>query len=277
MRMQRGKVGNKEIKRKSENFTNFRFFFTYEEDFMPKNDYFQFKKFTIWQDRCAMKVSTDACILGALVEAENAQKALDIGTGTGLLAMFLAQKNPTLLITAIEIEPAAAEQAKDNFLRNGFEKQIKLIENAVQDFAKQANETLEKYNLYDLIICNPPYFVESTLSTNSAKNIARHNQTLSFPELAESARLLIAEKGKFWVILPIPEMQILQEKLKEKGLFPEKEISIRNFVERPAHRMISVFGKEKTGLETQELVIFEKPQTYTSQFVEHLKPYYLYL
>ncbi len=244
---------------------------------MPKNDYFQFKKFTVWQNRCAMKVSTDSCILGALTELENAQNALDIGTGTGLLAMFLAQKNLTLPITALEIEPAAAGQAKDNFLRNGFEKQIQLIEKAVQDFAKQNRETTEKPNLYDLIICNPPYFVESTLSANTAKNIARHNQTLSFSELAESVCLLLAKKGSFWVILPMPEMQILEKDLENKGLFIQKEIRIQNFADRKAHRIISVFGKEKTRLETAELIIFEKPQTYTAQFVEYLKPYYLYL
>lgn len=241
---------------------------------MPKNNYFQFKQFTIWQERCAMKVSTDSCILGAYAETDLAKNALDIGTGTGILAFFLAQKNETLPITALEIEPAAATQAQENIEKNKFN-HIVLFEKAVQDFAKQAEK--ENQEKYDLIVCNPPYFVESTLSKDEAKNMARHNQTLSFAELAESVAILLPEKGKFWVILPIPEMQLLQRELEAKRLFPQKEIHIRNFAERPAHRLISVFGKEKNSLKTEELIIFEKPQIYTPQFVEFLKPYYLYL
>lgn len=143
------------------------------------NDYFQFKQFTIRQERCAMKVGTDGVLLGAWTDVTHARRLLDIGTGTGLIAIMAAQRNPELIIDAIEIDPAAFEQARENANSTSWRERIHLFQGEVQAFAPP--------HKYDIIVCNPPFFINSTKNpelNRTLAGIAKHYHTRIFSKLA---------------------------------------------------------------------------------------------
>ncbi|MGN6568280.1 MAG: tRNA1(Val) (adenine(37)-N6)-methyltransferase, partial [Flavipsychrobacter sp.] len=140
------------------------------------NQYFQFKQFRIEQDKCAMKVSTDACIQGAWTPIhDHVRHVLDIGTGTGLLSLMLAQRDPRMHIDAVELDEQAATQAKENIVSSPFSERIDIIHGDAKEY--QANQQ------YDLIICNPPFFQNSLLGDNSKRNTARHTLSFSYEDL----------------------------------------------------------------------------------------------
>ena len=143
------------------------------------NDYFQFKQFTIRQEKCAMKVGTDGVLLGAWADVTQARRLLDIGTGTGLIAIMAAQRNPELIIDAIEIDPAAFEQARENANNTPWRERIHIFQGKVQTFAPAYK--------YDTIVCNPPFFINSTKNRHSIApwpGIAKHYRTRIFSRSA---------------------------------------------------------------------------------------------
>jgi tRNA1Val (adenine37-N6)-methyltransferase len=156
---------------------------------------FRFKHFIIKQERAAMKVCTDSCLFGSLIDSENIKNALDIGCGTGLLSLMVAQKNLKIQITALEIDQNAVFDAAENIHESPFLNQITLHHQTVQDFAKKSNEK------FDLIFCNPPFFQNNLKSDKIEKNIAHHAETLTFDDLAESIDVLLEEKGSAWILL----------------------------------------------------------------------------
>ena len=166
------------------------------------NSQFRFKKFTIEQDRCAMKVGTDGVLLGAWAEIASAERILDIGTGTGLIALMCAQRNELAQIHAIEIDSAAAEQAGENILNSQFSERIELQQVALQEF----NPSKE----YDAIICNPPFFNSGTNSPVAERNQARHTISLSISDLLLHASRLISESGRLHLILPLDNEEELK-------------------------------------------------------------------
>jgi tRNA1Val (adenine37-N6)-methyltransferase len=141
------------------------------------NSWFQFQQFRIHQDRCAMKISTDAVLLGTLTEAEHPVKILDIGTGTGVIALMLAQRFPSSWVDAVEIDQDAAEQAAENFRESQYAGRLGIFQGRIQDFPEE-----EKF---DLIVSNPPFFPDHLKSTDSKRNKALHTDELSFSELVE--------------------------------------------------------------------------------------------
>ena len=171
---------------------------------------FHFKQFTIHQDKCAMKVGTDGVLLGAWTNVENAVRILDIGTGTGLLALMLAQRAPNVLIDAIEIEENACIQATENVAESLWKDRINIIHRALQDF-----EPAEKY---DLIVSNPPYFLHSLKNPDTAKKTARHTDTLMPTELITHAKRLLNENGKLSVIYPTTEALLLIKEAEKSAL-----------------------------------------------------------
>lgn len=159
------------------------------------NEYFKFKKFTIMQDRCAMKVGTDGVLLGAWVDTEGATRIADIGTGTGLIAIMLAQKSEAI-ITGIELDKDAAVQAQENMSRTEWSDRLSVINADINDFYAGHIEE------YDLIVSNPPFFKEDTKGHHEKRNIARHTDGLDFNSLAKAASFMLADGGSFCVILP---------------------------------------------------------------------------
>lgn len=156
---------------------------------------FRFKQFTVHQQRSAMKVGTDGVLVGAWATVRATDRAvLDIGTGTGLLALMLAQRNPEAQVVAVEIDAESAAQARENVAGSLWRDRIRVEECAVQEFSAEQK--------FDLIVSNPPYFVDSLKCPDGSRNMARHTDTLSFAELMQAAERLLAPEGRFAVIVP---------------------------------------------------------------------------
>jgi tRNA1Val (adenine37-N6)-methyltransferase len=233
------------------------------------NSFFEFKQFTIHQDNCAFKVTTDACILGAYPELFQPEKICDIGAGTGILTLMLAQKYPGAMIDAIEIEPLAAGQADENINSSPWENRISIFNESIQRFTKQ-----RKYK-YDMIICNPPYFEDHLMSKDQRKNLARHNYKLSLSELVECVQDLVIDKGFFYTILPPQSYEKLKSELENKGFNLYDKLEIISAPEKSLYRIVAGFCKMALKNKTKKLVIHHNNGEYTDAFKDLLKDYYL--
>ena len=201
------------------------------------NSWFQFQQFRVQQDRCAMKISTDAVLLGTLAYGHSPKQILDIGTGTGVIALMLAQRFPEAQVTALEIDPEAATQADQNFKESPFAERLKLIPTAFQDFSADTS--------FDLIVSNPPYFPDHLKSSDPKRNLALHTDSLSFETLLNHTSNLLAHAGQFWVILPPRQMGDFCKLAEEVLLFPNPKIQIQDTAYKPVHREIVSFSKIK--------------------------------
>ena len=231
------------------------------------NPYFKFKQFTVWHDRSSLRVCTEACLLGAYASVAGAKKGLDVGTGTGLLALMLAQRNENLHIDAIEIERSSVEQAQENVSQSPYAERIRVYETALQDWKPEKG--------YDLIISNPPFFENHLLSTNEIRNQALHTESLTLVELAMSVTQLLHKKGRFVVLLPPFETQKITELLQVKGLEPVKQLEVFQKENKPLFRKITTFSREKIPLIREKLTIHEEDGKYSEDFRTLLKDYYL--
>jgi tRNA1Val (adenine37-N6)-methyltransferase len=233
------------------------------------NNYFQFRQFKIEQDRCAMKVSTDACMQGAWTPAPSSIKtALDIGTGTGLLSLMLAQRNAVMKIDAVEIDPSAAEQAAENIAVSPWRDRIALIKADVRKYAFEKK--------YDLIICNPPFFINSLLSDKAERNLARHNLSLSFEDLLDVIKTNLNEEGYASILLPSAEHKIWKSLVAAKNWQINRELHIIPRAGQAANRVVSLCTHGQTTEITEEvLVIRDHTNHYTQEFRQLLSPFYL--
>lgn len=233
------------------------------------NNYFQFKQFLIEQDNCAMKVGTDSVLLAALTSVNNIKNALDIGTGTGILALMLAQKNPTLKFDAIEIDELAFLQANNNFSKSKFSAHIKPHLVALQQFV--ANKQ------YDLIITNPPYFISksnySIADLQRAK--ARHDNDLTFEELIDCVQKIMSPKGVFKLILPVHEAVIFKILALQKGLFCGESIFIKPKTSKPSNRVIMSFSNQNIVETESVFIIYNEDNTQTEAYKNLTSEYYL--
>lgn len=233
------------------------------------NSFFRFKQFRIDQEHCAMKVCTDSCLLGAYVKVQSAATVLDIGTGTGLLALMVAQKS-LAMIDAVEIEGNAFNQAKANFLRSRWKERLNIYHDSIQSFSQKATHT------YDLIISNPPFFSNQLKSGITNRNIALHSEALSFEELLKSVMKLLDKKGRFYVLLPAYEFGLLREKATEYNLHVNEVLEIKDRPTLPLLRIIAMFSFEKREVMRSQLVIKEQEGNYSEAFIGLLKDYYLH-
>ena len=186
---------------------------------------FAFKQFVIKQDQCAMKVGTDAVLLGAWVIPNGAINILDIGTGTGVIALMLAQKS-NADIFAIDMDKMAVEQAKINVDDSRFKNKISVSHQTFQDFVKS------EIPKFDLIVTNPPYFVDSLKNPDNNRSNARHTHVLPFTELIDGVKLVLGNKGKFCLILPKKEAETFRELAEIKGLHLSKLLRIRTRLDK---------------------------------------------
>ena len=203
---------------------------------------FTFKQFHIEQDQCAMKVGTDGVLLGSW--ANGGEHILDIGTGTGLLALMMAQRFEKSLIDAIEIEENAYQQAVQNVAKSVFKSKINIIHSSLQNFAKS------NINQYDSIICNPPYFVNSLKNNKKSKTIARHNDTLPFNELISLAYKLLKTEGTLSLVLPVNIFPLIETEADIYGFFLNRKISIKTTEKKQPKRVLVEYKKEPTQIET---------------------------
>lgn len=229
---------------------------------------FQFKQFKIEQDKAGMKVTTDACIFGAYLPVEEKKRIVDIGTGTGLLALMMAQRSYAQ-IEAVELDDAAFEQADDNVRNSKFSNQVTVVHQAIQSYAKAHLQE------YDLVISNPPFFNNHLKSSKETKNKALHTDTLSFDELLDAAKTMMAITGTFVVLLPEYESSLLVEMAQKKGLYQQRRFVIRHRKDAKILRIITTFGFDECMLEEEEFVIKNQDETYTEAFACLLGAYYL--
>lgn len=239
------------------------------------NSYFDFKQFRVAQDQCAMKVSTDACIQGAwlaqcFAETEPAS-VLDIGTGTGLLSLMLAQALPQSQISAIEINEQAFEQALLNVRQSPWPEQITVYHSALQEF--------EQDRVFEAIICNPPFFHNHLESEAEARRTARHSNSLSKEVLAAEAVRRLAPGGWLGVLYPVSEWKDWMKAAAEQGFYAHRQLWIQPHGLKPANRVVGLFCQQAIA-ETKEevLCIYESgTRNYTSEMIQLLKDYYLQL
>ncbi len=236
---------------------------------MP-NDYFEFKKFKIKQDKCAMKVGTDAVLLGSWVIPNGSSYILDIGTGTGIIALMLAQKS-TAQIIAIDIDKDSTEQAKLNVAESSYSASIKVVHSSFQELVKTSSQ---KYNL---IVTNPPYFIDSLKSLNDTRTIARHTDSLSFDDLLNGVKKLLDEKGKFCLILPKNEALKFREMAQVKGLYLSKLLRIRTRFEKDSEKrhLMQFEFKESEFSESTLVLESDSHRNYTPEYKELTKDYYI--
>jgi tRNA1Val (adenine37-N6)-methyltransferase len=237
------------------------------------NSFFQFKQFTIQQDRCAMKVCTDACILGAWVadkmEGAVVKNILDIGSGTGLLSLMLAQKIDAET-DAIEINEDAAIQAIENISGSAWAEKINVINISLQDIIPQKK--------YDLIICNPPFYENDLRSGDEHKNAAKHDLTLRLDELLLFVKKYLETEGYLFLLLPFHRTAYLERTVNEQGLFVQEKLLIKQSPGHAYFRSVFLISQRKTvTVSIDELIIHDNERQYTLAFQALLKDYYLKL
>lgn len=228
---------------------------------------FQFKQFSIKQNNTAMKVGTDGVLLGAWTETREGH-ILDIGTGTGLIAIMLAQQTKSALIDAIEIETEAHQQAKENIKACSWIDRIAAHNLSIQKFKSTTK--------YDLIISNPPFFIDSTKASKSNRNTARHTDCLSFEDLILSVISLLKPNGIFSVILPISEGEIFIELTTKKQLFLVRKCIIKPNPTTPPKRVLMEFSFQQKELIEENLTIETGTRhQYTKEYISLTKDFYL--
>ena len=235
---------------------------------MP-NQTFAFKQFKIVQDKCAMKVGTDAVLLGSCVNASNAKTILYIGTGTGIIAMMLAQKS-SARIDAIDIDLNAFIQATENVNDCNWKERIDIHHISLQQFAKESDHK------YDLIVSNPPYFVDSSKASEESRTNARHTDQLPFKDLLDGVLQLLNPNGKFYVILPTKESELFREHAEKHKLFLTKVTKVITRTDKPEKRLLMRFEFIQRAF-SEDSITIEKDErhSYTDEYKELTKDYYL--
>lgn len=231
------------------------------------NSWFQFQQFRIHQDRCAMKISTDAVLLGSLAKAENPEKILDIGTGTGVIALMLAQRFMNAKIQAVELDEDAASQALENFQESPFSNRMSLFQGRIQDFPFG--------DKFDLIVSNPPFFPDHLKSQDAKRNKALHTDELSFEELIKKTVQLLSSTGKFWAILPPRQMQDLESLAEKSGLFIFQKTKIKDSESKPVYREVGGFSFQDQGKNEDILILKDENLAYTPSYSSLLSGFLL--
>jgi tRNA1Val (adenine37-N6)-methyltransferase len=232
-------------------------------------DKFEFKQFAINQSKCAMKVGTDAVLLGAWVEINDAQNILDIGTGTGVIAIMMAQKSNADIV-ALDIDAIACEQSRENIQLSPWPNRIKVYNESLQHYASTFQLK------FDLIVSNPPYFVDAYKSAEEARNQARHTDQLPFIDLVKCAKHLLNPTGRICIILPTKESLKFRELAAAHHLYLTKITHVKTTQYKDEKRQLLQFELINKKLIEETLVIEqEERHCYSSEYRELTKDFYL--
>ena len=232
---------------------------------------FQFKQFSVNQDRCAMKIGTDGVLLGAWTPInKNPFSVLDIGTGTGIIALMLAQRCNAEQIDALEIDEEAYEQSVDNFENSPWSDRLFCFHAGLDEFVEEPEDE------YDLIISNPPFYTEDYKTENEQRDLARFADAMPFEDLIEAANLLLSENGIFSVIITFKQEDIFLALAKEYELYPFKITRVKGTPTTEIKRSLLAFSRnENTDALTDELVIETARHIYTPEYIALTKDFYL--
>lgn len=235
---------------------------------MP-NPYFTFKQFTVYHDRCAMKVGTDGVLLGAWTDVSNARRILDIGTGTGLIALMVAQRTAEAQITAIDIDTEAVNQARENVLSSPWKNRVGVM---LQDVCTYTSDTG-----FDTIVSNPPYFIDSLKCPDSQRTTARHTDTLDAYRLLEKVADLLTPDGRFSLILPTDQTDELLRIAETQGLYPSRWTQVITRPGLPPKRSLVEFRKTHQNYSVKELVVELDRHVYSEEYIALTREFYLKL
>jgi tRNA1Val (adenine37-N6)-methyltransferase len=239
------------------------------------NSYFQFKQFIIHQDRCAMKVTTDACLFGAWVAERGSHylgrthQVLDIGTGTGVLSLMYAQKNPSAAIEAIEMDAEACAQARENIAASPYPDQVTVFHADAKEFSFT--------HKYDVIFSNAPFYQNEIEPADERRNVALHGSGLVFDELASIVLENLSPHGQFYLLLPFKRNQEIKRLLLRRQLAAKNLVFVRQSTKHSFFRIIlsGCVGSMRDETSLEEISICNEQQNYTNQFRELLKDFYL--
>lgn len=233
------------------------------------NPYFQFKQFTVWHDRCAMKVGTDAVLLGSWMHVEGAKRLLDIGCGCGLIALMAAQRCTEGRVVAVEIDGEAASQAYDNVQKSPWKERVEVVHTDICDFLTEEG--------FDVIFSNPPYFVNSLKCPDKQRSNARHTDTLDFDALMQRVELLLNVDGEFSVVIPMEAVKALKASAISHRLYLSRETHVYTKPSAPAKRALLAFRRTlpNTLVVPQKLVIYSSPGEYGDEYKKMVNDFYL--
>ena len=233
------------------------------------NPYFQFQRFTVYHDKCAMKVGTDGVLVGAWANIDNANRILDIGTGTGLIALMAAQRTEAT-IDAIDVDDDACLQATENVQRSPFANRINILHTGLEDFLPG------QQGGYDRIVTNPPYFVDSLKCPNDKRNLARHTDTLSLDSLLTHGKRLLNPEGQLALILPFDQLNRLKALSQEKDLYLHRLTEVVPVEGGNPKRLLAELSPMPTLHPVYDrLVIENKDHHYTEPFVKLIREFYI--
>jgi len=246
------------------------------KNMLPENlRAFHCKQFAVWQNEQVFKVGTDGVLLGAWVDVGASSKILEVGTGTGLIALMIAQRNNQAQITAIDIDEISATIARYNVEESKFAVRVEVVHKSLQNFEQSCDAK------FDLIVSNPPYFIDSTKSSYTVKNDKRHTSELSQIDLATSAVNLLKNEGELSVILPVVEGNLFVDVCKDVGLYLQRKTVVYPKKSKAAVRLMLSFCKSSVIPEVIDKNLFihneQKERTYTTEYVELTKGFYLFM
>ena len=234
------------------------------------NGYFRFKQFTIHQERCAMKVGTDGCLLGAWVDLSSSQRILDVGCGSGLIAIMMAQRCPSADITGIELDPEAAAQAAENAKSSPWTERIRIV---CENFL-----TYTTGQPFDTIVSNPPYFTNSLKCPNDKRSKARHDDSLPCDKFLSHSYGMLSANGSLSVIIPIDQQETWLEEASRKGYSLKHLTRIHTRKGHAPKRVLIEFRKAAAvNADTDDLNLEDTPGTYSPEATRMLSPFYLKL
>ena len=237
---------------------------------MARNQYFQFKQFRVVQERSAMKVGMDGVLIGAWADVSGANYILDVGTGTGLIALMMAQRSPLASIEAIEIDQQAFEESLLNVRQSPWNNRIQI---ACLTFQELANRSEKKY---DLIISNPPYFSNGVKAPDHLRCRARHDDELPLKELISGIALLLSPWGRAAFILPVESLSELKNSLQSNGLALSRICYVKPNPQKPVFRVMVEITRNECSLKEEHLLIeHEQHFDYTTEYRELTRDFYL--
>lgn len=232
--------------------------------------YFTFKQFSVSHSRCGMKVGTDGVLLGAWADIENCQTILDVGTGCGLIALMVAQRNNKAFVTAIDIDVEAVKEARENAESSIFGNRIEIINNSLLDFSECCTQK------FDTIITNPPFFTDGLLSPDRARADARHAYSMPYKEIFRAAKFLLTGNGKLSIIYPITQRDVLVEEARLNDLFVCRETVVLPTPESLPKRVLLEFSRlPLPNIISNELVIEVERHKYSEEYKTLVSEFYL--
>jgi tRNA1Val (adenine37-N6)-methyltransferase len=231
---------------------------------------FRFKQFNVDQSGCAMKINTDGALLGAIADTDNPRTILDIGTGTGVIALMLAQRFVTAKVDAVEIDADAAQTAERNFKDSPFSNRLMLYASGFENYFDQFPD-----KKYDLIISNPPFYISSLKSPGAKKTLAKHTDIDFFEKLIKGISNHLLPQGNCWLILPDGIAGIVISLAADLNIYPKKIINIKSYPHSQLHRIILCLNFNSVSPEITELSIYKAVGIYSEDYQRLLQPYFI--